>query len=67
MNSNKTAIITGASTGIGKHVSIKLSENNYNVIGIDKNKDLLKLLRTKKMPFDEPGFQNLLNDSTIEY
>ena len=28
----KTAIITGASTGIGRYVSIKLAQNNFNVI-----------------------------------
>ena len=46
MHCNKTAIITGASTGIGKHVSIKLSENNYNVILISRDKD--KLNEVKK-------------------
>jgi 3-oxoacyl-[acyl-carrier protein] reductase len=46
MNSNKTAIITGASTGIGKHISIKLAENNYNVILISRSKN--KLVEVEK-------------------
>ena len=31
------AIVTGASTGLGKHISIKLSENNFNLILISRN------------------------------
>ncbi len=34
---NKVAIITGASTGIGKHISIELSKNDYTVILISRN------------------------------
>ena len=45
MNSNKIAIITGASTGIGKHISIKLAENNHNVILISRHKDKRLALR----------------------
>jgi len=46
MNSNKIAIITGASTGIGKHISIKLAENNHNVILISRSKN--KLVEVEK-------------------
>ena len=38
------AIVTGASTGIGKHISVKLSENNYHVILISRNKKKLQLV-----------------------
>ena len=45
MNKNKTAIITGGSTGIGKHVGILLSQNQYNVILISRNKKNLELVK----------------------
>ena len=38
------AIVTGASTGIGKDISIKLSENKYHVILISRNKQKLRLV-----------------------
>ena len=45
MKKNKRiAIITGASTGIGKHVSIQLSKNNYHVILIARNMKKLQLV-----------------------
>ena len=45
MSSSKPiAIVTGASTGIGKHISIKLSENSYHVILISRNKQKLQLV-----------------------
>ena len=45
MNAIKpVAIVTGASTGIGKHISIKLSKNNYHVILISRNKQKLQLV-----------------------
>ena len=36
------AIITGASTGIGKHVSVNLASHGYNVILISRNKGRLQ-------------------------
>ncbi len=47
MSSNPLAIITGASTGIGKYVSLKLSENNYSVILIARNEQKLQLIKEK--------------------
>ena len=45
MNTIKpVAIVTGASTGIGKYISIKLSKNNYHVILISRNKQKLQLV-----------------------
>jgi len=45
MKKNKPiAIITGASTGIGKYISIKLSNNNYHVILIARDIKKLKLV-----------------------
>lgn len=49
--SKKTAIVTGASSGIGKHVSIKLAQNNFNVILIARSKEKLQCL--KKIINDE--------------
>ena len=40
----RIAIITGASTGIGKHASIELSNNNYHVILIARNMKKLQLV-----------------------
>ena len=39
---SRYAIITGASKGIGKFVSIKLAKENYNVIIIARNKKKLQ-------------------------
>ena len=38
------AIVTGASTGLGKHISIKLSDNNFNLILISRNNKKLKIV-----------------------
>ena len=40
--SKPIAIITGASTGIGKHISIKLASSNFHVKLISRNKRKLK-------------------------
>ena len=45
MSSNKTAIITGGSTGIGKNISILLSQHQYDIILISRNKDSLELVK----------------------
>ncbi|MDQ7060088.1 MAG: SDR family oxidoreductase [Sulfurimonas sp.] len=37
MPSRKTAIVTGASSGIGKAISLRLLSLNYKVIGISRN------------------------------
>ena len=42
---NKVAIITGASTGIGKYVSIELSKREYTVILISRNKQKLQSVK----------------------
>lgn len=41
---NPISIVTGASTGLGKYISIKLSENNYHVILIARNMKKLQLV-----------------------
>ena len=41
----KTAIVTGASSGIGKYISIKLAQNNFDVILIARNKQKLQSLK----------------------
>ena len=45
MSNNKTAIITGGSTGIGKNISILLSQHQYDIILISRNKDSLELFK----------------------
>ena len=58
MNTIKpVAIVTGASTGIGKQISIKLSKNNYYVILISRNKQKLQLV--------EKNIKDIGNDCSI--
>ena len=45
-NFKPIAVITGASTGIGEQISLKLSNNNFHVILISRRKD--KLLKVKE-------------------
>ena len=39
---NKVAIVTGASQGIGKEISLSLAKNGANVICISRNEEALK-------------------------
>jgi len=58
MNTIKpVAIVTGASTGIGKQISIKLSKNNYYVILISRNEQKLQLV--------EKNIKDIGNDCSI--
>ena len=43
--SKKNAIVTGASTGLGKHLSIELSQNNYHVFLIARNIEKLEIVK----------------------
>ena len=45
MNNNKTAIITGAGTGIGKGIALKFAENNFNLILASRNVDNLNKVK----------------------
>ncbi|MCU4677555.1 SDR family NAD(P)-dependent oxidoreductase [Catenovulum sp. 2E275] len=45
MNSNKTAIITGASSGIGRATCAKLIADGFDVIGISSNQSKLEQLK----------------------
>jgi NAD(P)-dependent dehydrogenase (short-subunit alcohol dehydrogenase family) len=42
MASNKVALVTGAGSGIGKHVSIALMRNGYSVVLAGRRKDMLE-------------------------
>jgi len=55
--SKPIAIVTGSSTGIGKHISIQLSKNNYHVILISRNQ--------KKLQIVEKHIKKLGNDCSI--
>ncbi len=37
MNKNKWVFITGISSGVGKHLTLKMADNGYNVIGISRS------------------------------
>jgi NAD(P)-dependent dehydrogenase (short-subunit alcohol dehydrogenase family) len=39
--SNKTIVVTGAGSGIGRELSIQLLQKNANVIGIDIHENAL--------------------------
>ena len=45
MNNNKTAIITGAGTGIGRGIALKFAENNFNLILASRNVDYLNKVK----------------------
>ena len=41
----KKALVTGASSGLGKYISIELSKKKIKVIGIARNKKKLETLK----------------------
>ena len=43
--STKTAIVTGGSRGIGKEISLILSQNNFNVIAVATSEKSLDSIR----------------------
>jgi len=54
MPSNKTAIITGASRGIGKAIAIKLAEDGYNLACFGRDKKKLRSLE-KTLKYKGPN------------
>lgn len=48
---NKTALITGASVGIGRAAAIKFAQNGANVVIIDINTDKLEKVKTEIMHY----------------
>ena len=58
----KVAIITGASTGIGKHISVELAKKEYIVILISRSKDKLKSV---KKTIDKNGHDCIIIESDI--
>ena len=66
--SNKTALVTGASRGIGKTIAIMLAKNGVKVIGVATSKESLKSIEGIKniLPFccdisDEKSIEELYN------
>jgi UDP-N-acetyl-D-mannosaminuronic acid dehydrogenase len=48
---------------IGLPTGILLANNGHEVVGIDINKRVVETLKEGKMPFEEKGFQELLNEA----
>ena len=44
MKNNKTALITGCTSGLGKALSVKFAQKGYNLILVARNEDKLKEL-----------------------
>lgn len=59
---NKVAIITGASTGIGKYMSIELSKKEYTVILISRDKNKLQPV---KNIIDKSGNKCIILESDV--
>ena len=66
--SNKTALVTGASRGIGKTIAIMLAKNGVKVIGVATSKKSLKSIGDIEniLPFccdisDEKSIEELYN------
>ena len=57
---NKTILITGAAGFIGFHITEKLLNNGFNVIGIDNLNDYydvkLKIARLEQLGINEDNF-----------
>lgn len=45
---------------IGLPISLVFADSGYNVVGIDINEDLINNLKKGKVPFSEPGVEELL-------
>ncbi len=48
---------------IGLPTSLLLANNGHEVVGIDVNKRVVETLKAGKMPFEEKGFQELLDEA----
>ena len=51
MKDNKTVIITGGGTGIGKGIALKLAKNNYNLILASRNFSNLEKVKNECLKF----------------
>ena len=80
MGNNKTAIITGAGTGIGKGIALKFAENNFNLILASRNVDNLNQVKKEcdllnnNSSFviqtdiiDEKSVENLFAESKLKF
>ena len=80
MSNNKTAIITGAGTGIGKGIALKFAENNFNLILASRNVDNLNQVKKEcdllnnNSSFviqtdiiDEKSVENLFAESKLKF
>ena len=67
-NKRKTALVTGASSGIGRKTAIKLAENGFQVIGAARRMDRLVelsdqfkgIIPKKSRSFNSRGYRKIL-------
>jgi len=45
---------------VGLTVALSLAKKGFNIVGVEKNKSIIKLLQSGKSHFYEPGIENLL-------
>lgn len=57
---NKKVLIIGLGY-VGLTLSMRLSEEGFEVYGYDKNKKLIRSLKSRKIPFYERGLQKFIN------
>ena len=67
-SNNKIAIVTGASTGLGKSISVKLASQGYEILLASRNEE--KLNEVHKIISDSGGHSqvivtNVSNESDI--
>ena len=57
----KTISVIGGAGHIGLPLCYLLSKHGFKVIGIDKDKQKIKMINNKQVPFIEKGLKNLIN------
>ena len=65
---NKTILITGTSRGIGRQIAKSFLENGLRVIGVSKNKNNKKIIKSKKYKhyFCDLGDEKKINELLIK-
>ena len=58
----KTAVVTGASDGIGKQVALKLAKEGVNLALIARNEERLNEVKNKCIELDSPKVEGYICD-----